>query len=100
GTFTGSTIPDSSAVKPALQALETAGEQTASDVAALASTAPGEGAELVGFSAPYTGASPLTVNEALLAGLHTFNVWYYMTPAMRADALAGTKLLDHSPAFQ
>lgn len=47
GTFTGSTIPDSSAVKPALQALETAGEQTASDVAALASTAPGEGAALV-----------------------------------------------------
>ena len=62
----------------------------------LASTSVGQGASLVGYLAPYTGAIATTqaqINNEFLS------VFRFMTPAQIADVTAGTAVLDVTAAL-
>lgn len=54
------------------------------------------GASLIGFIQTAYGAFSTTISEWLSRHV---DVWDFMSPAMRADALSGTPTLDHSSAW-
>lgn len=54
------------------------------------------GATLLGYVQTAAGAFSTTLSEWLSRRV---DVWDFMSPAMRADALSGSPVLDHSPAW-
>jgi hypothetical protein len=72
-------------------------EQDADAILLRSDLAESDGSDLVGFIAAGTGADERTLQEKCRElGV---SVTDYMTPAERADALTGSPVLDHSPAF-